>query len=110
MKKYIYLYKKCIFFWCLFPRDSLDVYHHVISDTTVRVIKLAELGLDPWQTLIAIIMVVAGFLTFYVIPLSFVLNDIALFLAILMIILLGMVLGLTLLAHIFQPHLERLFA
>lgn len=29
-------------------RDSLDVYHHVINDVIVKVIKLAEYGLDIW--------------------------------------------------------------
>ena len=88
-------------------RDSLDVYHHVVSDVTVRIIKLADLGLDLWQTALAVLMVVIGFVTFYVVPYASIFGKIPLFLGILNGILLGMLLGLCIIAQAVQPLLER---
>ena len=88
-------------------RDSLDVYHHVVSDVTVRIIHLADLGLDLWQTALALLMVVVGFVTFYVVPYAFIFGNIPLFLGILNGILLGMLLGLCIIAQAVQPVLER---
>ena len=88
-------------------RDSLDVYHHVVSEVTVRIIKLADLGLDLWQTALAVLMVVIGFVTFYVVPYSFIFVNYPLFLGILNGILLGMLLGLCIIAQAIQPMIER---
>ena len=88
-------------------RDSLDVYHHVVSEVTVRIIKLADLGLDLWQTALAVLMVVIGFVTFYVVPYAFIFVNYPLFLGILNGILLGMLLGLCIIAQAIQPMLER---
>lgn len=45
-------------------RDSLDIYHSIVSVVTVRMIKLSEIGLDLWQTALSILMIVVGFVTF----------------------------------------------
>lgn len=42
-------------------RDSLDLYHQVVSDVTVSMTRLENLGLSAWQTMLALFMVVAGF-------------------------------------------------
>lgn len=89
-------------------RDSLDVYHHVVSDVTVKMIKLADYGLDLWQTALAILMCVLGFVTFYVVPYAFIFGNIPLFLGILNGILLGMLFGLCVINQSIQPVLERL--
>lgn len=52
-------------------RDSLDIYHKVVSDVTVRVLRLSALGLDLWQTALALLLVLFGFVTYYVIPYAF---------------------------------------
>jgi len=39
-------------------RDSLDVYHHVLSDVSVKVIRLANLGIHLWQTCLALLVIV----------------------------------------------------
>ncbi len=51
--------------------DSLDVYHHVINGMTVRMIKLSEIGLDMWQTVLAVLLITVGILTFYVVPMVY---------------------------------------
>jgi len=87
-------------------RDSLDVYHHVVGDVNVRVQKLANLGLDLWQTCLSVLMVVVGFTTFYLVPYSFTFGKFALFLNILTAVLLGMLCGLCILAQLLQPKFE----
>jgi len=39
-------------------RDSLDVYHVVLSEVSVRMIKLENLGIDLWQSALAVLMIV----------------------------------------------------
>lgn len=88
-------------------RDSLDVYHHVTTDVTVRVVRLANLGIDMWQTCLSVLLIVAGFVTFYVIPYAFTFRNIPLFFGILNAVLLGMLLGLALIAGALQPSAEK---
>lgn len=88
-------------------RDSLDVYHHVVNEMTVKMIKLSEIGLDMWQTVLALLLIVVGILTFYVVPLGFVFADLQLVFGVLNFILCGMLFGLCIIAQILQPHCER---
>lgn len=60
------------------------------------------------QTAIAVLMVVIGFVTFYVVPYAFTYQQIPLFLSILTAILLGMLFGLCIIAASVQPHIEKL--
>nr|CAG4716010.1 unnamed protein product [Naegleria fowleri] len=89
-------------------RDSLDIAHQTFNETTVKMIKLEELGLEPWQTGVAIMLVVIGFVVYYMIPYSFIFTDLPLFFFILNAILLGMLLGLCVIAVVIQPFFERL--
>eukprot|EP00808_Paulinella_micropora_P024572 g3892.t1 len=88
-------------------RDSLDVYHHVINELTVKVMRLAELGIDLWQTVLSVFLLVVGVITFYLVPYAFTFGNFSLFLGILNAILLGMMFGLCILAQLVQPCLER---
>lgn len=94
-------------------RDALDLYHSSTQDVIVKVQNLAKLGLSPTQVCflgirvsakrslrmlplqlaVAILLVVIGFVTYYLVPLAFVLRDFALFLGVLNGILLAMLLG-----------------
>jgi len=91
-------------------RDALDLYHQTFSEVTVRMLRLSELGLSPLQLSAALMLVLIGFVTYYLVPLSFVFQDLSLFLTILNSILLMMLLGLVLMAGTLQPTVERLFA
>lgn len=71
-------------------------------------IKLAELGLEPWQTALSILLVVIGFVVYYVIPYSFIFQNLPLFFFILNGILLGMLFGLCMIAVVLQPVMEHL--
>lgn len=88
-------------------RDSLDLYHQVVSETSVRVVRLESLGLSVWQVALSVLLVVIGFVVYYLIPLSFTFNNLPLFFGILTFILLGMLLGASAVASTLQPLLER---
>lgn len=77
------------------------------SEVTVRMLKLAELGLSPAQVSLALMLVAIGVVTYYLLPLSFVLRDFALFLGILNAILLGMLLGLSLVSQTLQASFRQ---
>ena len=87
-------------------RDSLDIYHQVSSETSVQMIKLESLGLDPWQVGISLAMVVISFFTYYLIPLAFVFNNFTLLFTVLTVILLGMLTGAAAMMTVFQPWVE----
>ncbi|KAI9140455.1 FtsX-like permease family-domain-containing protein [Paraphysoderma sedebokerense] len=87
-------------------RDALDVYHNVVFDTIVHIQRLEDIGLSLNETLLSVLLVAIGFLVYYMVPLSFIFNNLGLFFRILTIILLGMVLGQTLLGQVLQHGLE----
>ncbi len=60
-----------------------------------------------WQVSLSVVLVVIGFVVYYLIPLSFTFNNLPLFFGILNAILLGMVLGTAAVATTLQPFLER---
>lgn len=89
-------------------RDSLNLYGRTVSDVTVRIIKLAQLGISPAQTIGALTLVVMGFLTYYLAPYSFIFQNIPLFFIILNIVMMMMVIGCTLVMNLVQPISERI--
>ena len=70
-------------------RDALDVYHNVMNDSIIRVQRLESMGASVSETIVAIVLVVVGVVVYYLVPLSFIFNNIAFFFRILTIILLG---------------------
>lgn len=52
-------------------RTSLDLNHRSNNEKSVTVQKLEDLGLSPNQTLVGIMLVVLGFITYYCVPLTF---------------------------------------
>ena len=83
-------------------RNALDIYHSAESEVTVTVIALARVGLEPWQVVLSVLMISMGFIVYYLMPYSFIFQDIPLFLFLLTIILIGMLLGLALVAQVLQ--------
>lgn len=89
-------------------RDSLDLYHSAVNDTLVTVTKLESLGLSPGQTWAALLMVVFGFIVYYLAPLSFIFLNLPLFFTIFVVILAGMLIGLSLLAMLLHSTMQQL--
>lgn len=88
-------------------RDALDLFHQVQSETTVTVIKLENLGLSPWQVTVSLMMVVMGFIVYYVIPYTFTFDELPLFFIILTLILVGLLVGLSFISQTLQSWFER---
>lgn len=59
-------------------------------------------GLELWQTAISLLLIVIGFLTFYVVPYAFIFRDLPLFFLIFNLILCGIYLFFALLLNIIQ--------
>jgi len=89
-------------------RDALDLAHHTFSEVSIRMVRLEKLGLEPWQTSTALMLIVIGFVVYYVIPYSFTFGDFPLFFSILNFILLGMLLGLCITLFPLESRLEHL--
>ena len=70
-------------------RDSLDVYHNTVYDSIIRVQRLENIGVSVTTSIVSIILVVVGFVVYYLVPLSFIFNNITFFFRILTLILLG---------------------
>lgn len=87
--------------------ESLNLYHKSASETTVNVQKLEDLGLSTSQTVVALILVLAGVVVFYLIPMSFIFEDFDLLFSALNLILMCTVIGLILLSVLLQPRVER---
>ena len=101
-------------------RDALDVYHNAAFDTSLQIRKLENIGLNMTETIVSVLLVVGGFLVYYLIPLSFIYSRLDLFFRIMTVILLsrcscrktyshrlGMVIGQILLSQAFQPYFEQ---
>lgn len=88
-------------------RDALDVYHNAVNDVTVTITKLENLGISPLQATISVLMVTFGFVIYFLVPMSFIFLNLALFFNIFVTILLGMLLGLSLLAMMGHPFCQK---
>ena len=88
-------------------RDSLDLFHREINLFRVNVMKLEKLGVSLSQSLNASIMIIMGFSSYYLAPKSFIMQDLPLFLAIMNMILIFFLLGLTVFLNLFESFLEK---
>ena len=89
-------------------KEALSIFNKKISDITVQIVKLDKLGISPAALLSAILFIIMGFATYYLAPLSFLLNDYSIFLLILNVILIVMILGLIFMLQLIVPYLQLL--
>jgi len=75
-------------------RDSLDIFHTGINDVMVKIVKLENFGVSPFEIILGITLVVMGIMTYYIAPAAFLFDRLDLFFFILNIILVGMIIGL----------------
>lgn len=87
-------------------RASLDLYHRKVGELTIYVQKLKDYGLSIEQLIMAIMLVVLGVCTYYIAPVAFLFQKFDLFFLILNGLLLIMIVGMTFLTMLIQPHLE----
>ena len=89
-------------------RETLAIFNKKIGDIVVSIIKLENLGVSPTTLIAAVTLIVIGLLTYYMAPLSFLLQNIQLFLFIMIAILITMLLGLIILTQLLVPYLQKL--
>ena len=89
-------------------KDSLSILNKKISDVSVNIVKLEKLGISPSMFLSSLILIILGFITYYLAPLSFLMLDYSMFLFILNSILIMMIIGMILLIQIIVPYFQNL--
>ena len=89
-------------------RAALDISHQSSSVTSVTMTKLESMGLKLWQTCLALFLVVSGFTVYYMMPYSFIFDELWLFFFILLMILLCMLFGLCIISMTLQSMSEKM--
>ena len=90
-------------------RTSLDLYHRAGGDMIISVKKLQDMGLSPPQFVASTMFIVFGMLTYYVAPTAFFYEKFELFFLILNILLMGMILGMTILSVLTLPLVQKTY-
>ncbi len=90
-------------------RDGLNLLRHSITDISVQIVKLENMGISLPQLVAAISLVICGFLAYYVVPLALYYQNFAAFSLVMNVIFLAMVLGMILLSTFVIPYVERGF-
>ena len=88
-------------------RTSLDLSRRSTGEITAKVQKLQDIGMDPIQFGVALILVTVGFVTYYLIPYAFLKNELSLVFTLLNLLLVLIIIGLTLICVMIFPMLEQ---
>ncbi|KAG5478835.1 hypothetical protein CUR178_05414 [Leishmania enriettii] len=89
-------------------RDALDIYRQAYNEAHVKAIRLAEMGLRMWQVFVGVFLVIAGFLVYYLMPLSFIFSNMLMFFILLDIVLISIIAGLCMMMYVVQGPAEML--
>ena len=77
-----------------------------MTETKVRQIKLQNLGISPAQLCLSICLIVLGYMTYYVAPVSFMKQDMKTFTLMLNFVIVFMILGLSFLTLLLVKYVE----
>ena len=89
-------------------RTSLDLSRRSGGEITAKVQRLQDVGMDPVQFGVALILVTVGFVTYYLVPYAFVEGQLSLVFTLLNLLLVMIIIGLTLICVLVFPMLEQL--
>ena len=81
-------------------RASLDIYHRHAGEMSMVVHKIAMMGLSLPQTIMSLLLIGFGFITYYVIPSAYLYKDMEMFILIFSFILLLNIVGMIFLVQI----------
>ncbi|CBZ27182.1 permease-like protein [Leishmania mexicana MHOM/GT/2001/U1103] len=87
-------------------RDALNIYRQVYNEAHVKAIRLEEMGLSMWQVFLGVFLVFAGFLVYYLMPLSFIFSNMMMFFILLDFVLICMIAGLCMMTYVVQGPAE----
>ena len=88
-------------------KETLTIFNKKIGNLLVNMIKLENLGISPSAFISSLILIIMGFITYYLAPLSFLLMNPSIFIMIMMFILIIMLIGMIVLIQIIIPYLEK---
>ena len=88
-------------------KDSLDLTRRQTNEKSVEMQRLEDMGLSVTQTTIAVLMVGMGFMTYYLVPLTYINEKMKWFLLCFDAILMMIILGLTFMSLLLFEHLEK---
>lgn len=88
-------------------RDALDIFHNSINDTMVNIRRLESFGVSPFTLGLGILLVVFGIMTYYLAPASFLFKRMDIFFFIINLILIGMILGMSLICVLIFPYIQN---
>mmetsp|Transcript_29437 Transcript_29437/g.44573 ORF Transcript_29437/g.44573 Transcript_29437/m.44573 type:complete len:353 (+) Transcript_29437:1900-2958(+) len=88
-------------------RASLDLYHRSVNEISISMKAAKDIGLSVNQLILSLLMVVLGIATYYVAPAAFLYNNMPLFFMIMNALLLLMILGMTFVAILLLPMVQR---
>nr|CAJ2473650.1 unnamed protein product [Leishmania braziliensis] len=89
-------------------RDALDIYRQTYNEAHVKAIRLEEMGLSMWQIFLGVFLVFAGFLVYYLMPLSFIFSSMMMFFILLDFVLICTIAGLCMMMGAIQGPAEAL--
>lgn len=81
------------------------MYHRSVNELTVSIKRLEEMGFSLNQTIIAVMLVVLGGITYYLGPLSFIYGNYSLFFFVANFILVMMIMGLAFISILLLPYI-----
>lgn len=88
-------------------RDGLNLLRRSISEVSVKIVKLENMGISLPELVAALSLVGCGFLAYYVVPLSLYYQNFKLFSLVMNVIFLAMVIGIIILSTFIVPYVER---
>ena len=89
-------------------KETLTIFNKSTGDLVVSMIKLENLGISPSALTSSLVLLIIGFSTYYLAPLSYILLKPGLFIFIMILILLTMLLGMIILIQLIVPSLEKI--
>ncbi|BFU20761.1 efflux ABC transporter, permease domain containing protein [Entamoeba histolytica HM-1:IMSS-B] len=89
-------------------RNSLDLYHSTVNEVNVTIKKIKSIGVRPSLIIISLVMIIASFITYYVIPMSLLQMKLDILFICFLLVLLSFLAGLCLLSQIIQPFIQNL--
>lgn len=87
-------------------RDALDIYRQAYNEAHVKAMRLEEMGLQMWQIFLGAFLVIAGFLVYYLMPMSFIFSNMMMFFILLDFVLICMIAGMCMMMYVLQGPAE----
>ncbi|CAD8092165.1 unnamed protein product [Paramecium primaurelia] len=89
-------------------RDSLNLFHKVVNNIVVTVMRLEKIGISLNQTIYSIMLISIGFISYYIIPMNMIYQNFGVAIFVLNIVFITMLVGVTMIINLIQKLVEKL--